>query len=369
MPSADHLIGASRKGNDTVVRAIKVSLREATKAKLGRLTALRREVRSCTQEYINSLWDLPGKLDAETMRRILDSSLSYRHRSNCLKVALEMIIATNRAFKATGILASRPNFSGAVQLSSLVCKVEKGRGSFDYVLKFSGMKKRAPIVVPVKSHKRLNYWLSKPGAKLLQGCTLGANWAALWIKLPDHEVKDGRTLAVDLGINKLLVDSNNYRYGTEVKQVCARVRRCKPGSKGRLKASRARKDYINYSVKQLPWGNLGVLGIEDLTNLKKGKKPGRGKKFRKAIAPWTYRQAITRIEQLAQENRVLLVAVNPRNTSRTCPRCGLVAKENRIGENFQCVGCNYSADADFVGAQNILARTIGTSGQSMVAQC
>lgn len=352
-----------------MIRTVKVSLQETTQTKLGCLTALRREIRSCTQAFINSLWISPGKLDSETMRRVSSGSLSSRHRSNCLKISLETIVATKKAAKATGVLASKPKVSGAIRLSSLVCKIEKGKSSFDYVIKFSGLKKRTPIVVPVKSHKRLNYWLSKPGAKLLQGCTLGDNWAALWIKLPDHEVKDGKTLAVDIGINKLLVDSSNYRYGTKIKQVCARVRKCKPGSKGRLKASRARKDYINYAVKQIPWGNLGVLGIEDLNNLKKGKKPGRGKKFRKAIAPWTYRQAITRIEKLAQENRVLLVAVNPRNTSRTCPRCGLVAKENRIGENFQCVGCNYSADADFVGAQNILARTIGTSGQSMVAQC
>lgn len=350
-------------------RTVKISLKEMTQAKLGRLNALQREVQSCTQKYIDNLWIFPGKLDAVTKERITAGSLSARHRYNCLKVALEIVVLTKKAAKATGIRASKPEVSGAIRLSSLVCKVEKGKGSFDFVLKVSGLKKGIPIVIPFKSHKRLNYWLAKPGAKLLQGCTLGDTWAALWIELPDHEVKDGRTLAVDIGINKLLVDSSNYRYGTKIKQVCARVRRCKPNSKGRLKASRARKDYINYAVKQLPWGNLGVLGVEDLNNLKKGKKPGRGKKFRKAIAPWTYRQAITRIEQLAQENRVLLVAVNPRNTSRTCPRCGLVAKENRIGENFQCVGCNYSADADFVGAQNILARTIGTSGQSIVARC
>jgi IS605 OrfB family transposase len=303
------------------------------------------------------------------LRRISGGSLSYRHKANCLKVALETISSTKRSAKSIGTRASKPKISGAIRLSSLVCTIEKGKGSFDYVIKFSGLKKRKPIAIPVKSHKRLSYWLAKPGAKLLQGCTLGDTWAALWLEIPDQEVKEGKALAVDIGVNKLLVDSNNYRYGTKVKQVCARVRRCKPGSKGRLKASRARKDYINYSVKQLPWGNLGVLGIEDLKNLKKGKKPGRGKKFRKAIAPWTYRQAITRIEQLAQENRVLLVTVNPKNTSRTCPRCGLVAKENRRGENFLCVDCNYSADSDFVGAQNILARTLGNSGQSMVAQC
>jgi transposase len=122
-------------------------------------------------------------------------------------------------------------------------------------------------------------------------------------------------------------------------------------------------------VKRLPWATLGSLGVENLKNLKLGKKPGRGKTFRKAIAPWTYRQAIARIEMLAQENRVRLVAVDPRNTSRTCPFCKTVAKESRRAERFCCVSCGFSADADHVGAVNVLVRAHPNSGQSMVARC
>ena len=126
--------------------------------------------------------------------------------------------------------------------------------------------------------------------------------------------------------------------------------------------SRARRNYINREVKKLPWDSIEVLGVENLKHLKTGKKPGRGKNFRKAIAPWTYRQALARIECLAQENRVRLVAVDPRNTSRMCPRCGSVASENRRGEDFRCVRCHYSADADFVGALNVLVKTRGELG-------
>lgn len=348
-------------------RSIKISLALATVTKLRRLQALKYEIHSCIQAYVDSLWLIPGKLDASTLNRIPGGSLSYRHHANCLKIALEIVIATKKAAKAIGHRAGLPQVSGAIRLSSLVAKVEKGRGSFDYVLKISGLTKGNPIVIPFKSHSRLNYWLSKPGAKLLQGCTLGDTWAALWIDIPDQTEKFGEVLAVDIGINKLLVDSNGNEYGKDTKAICARVRRCRPGSRGRLRASRARKDYINNSVKKLPWDSIGILGIENLKNLKKGKKSNRSKNFRKAIAPWTYRQAITRITQLAQENRVRLVVVDPRNTSRTCPSCGLVAKENRRGEDFLCIRCNYSADADLVGAQNILARTLGNSGQSMVA--
>ncbi|PYC77378.1 transposase, partial [Streptomyces tateyamensis] len=52
-----------------------------------------------------------------------------------------------------------------------------------------------------------------------------------------------------------------------------------------------------------------------------------------------------------------VIAVDPRNTSRTCPRpeCGHVAKENRPNqETFHCVSCGHQAHADTVGATNVL---------------
>ncbi|MFJ9251136.1 RNA-guided endonuclease InsQ/TnpB family protein [Streptomyces sp. NPDC101776] len=50
-----------------------------------------------------------------------------------------------------------------------------------------------------------------------------------------------------------------------------------------------------------------------------------------------------------------VIAVNPRNTSRTCPECGHTAKENRpTQEKFHCLACGHTAHADTVGATNVL---------------
>ena len=50
-----------------------------------------------------------------------------------------------------------------------------------------------------------------------------------------------------------------------------------------------------------------------------------------------------------------LIKVDPRNTSRTCPRCGLVSAENRKSQTtFACIGCGYRSNADEVGAINVL---------------
>lgn len=50
-----------------------------------------------------------------------------------------------------------------------------------------------------------------------------------------------------------------------------------------------------------------------------------------------------------------LIAVPPQNTSRTCPCCGHIAKDNRKTQSaFECVQCGFSENADVVGAINVL---------------
>ena len=52
----------------------------------------------------------------------------------------------------------------------------------------------------------------------------------------------------------------------------------------------------------------------------------------------------------------LVLVVDPRNTSRTCPACGHVSAENRKTQAvFLCVRCGHAADADVNAARNILA--------------
>ena len=54
---------------------------------------------------------------------------------------------------------------------------------------------------------------------------------------------------------------------------------------------------------------------------------------------------------------VSFVAVDPRNTSRTCPECGNIDKANRRSQaEFACTGCGFASNADHVGARNIASR-------------
>ncbi|WP_037603331.1 RNA-guided endonuclease InsQ/TnpB family protein [Streptacidiphilus rugosus] len=64
---------------------------------------------------------------------------------------------------------------------------------------------------------------------------------------------------------------------------------------------------------------------------------------------------LTILTSKAESAGRVVVAVDPRNTSRTCPSCGHTAKENRpTQETFHCVSCGHRAHADTVGAINVL---------------
>ena len=55
------------------------------------------------------------------------------------------------------------------------------------------------------------------------------------------------------------------------------------------------------------------------------------------------------------------IKVDAKNTSRTCPSCNHIAKENRESQAvFHCVACGHQDNADSVGALNVLRRGLAT---------
>lgn len=345
-------------------RACRVSLDFATATKRHEISRLLEAYRGAVNFYIRSLWQTPGSLNGATLARLPTehTRLLSMHKDQALCQALTIVSSTRKAAKVTGIDPSRPQFKGMAVLCHGV-NVEAGRGSFDLVVRLSTLRRGQRITIPTRKTAVLNKWLAMPGARLIQGCALSEKAIVVWVEFPEPEArKDGDVIGVDVGINKLIATSDGKFIGKDWREISAKVRCCRPGSKGKRRARIMRDHYINRMVKQLPWHRMSAIGFEDLLNLKRGKQKGRGKGFRKAAAPWTYRRVRQRIECLAPENRVRLVAVNPRGTSRTCPECGEDDRRNRNGETFRCVSCDHTADADFVGARNIRYRAVAALG-------
>ena len=163
-------------------------------------------------------------------------------------------------------------------------------------------------------------------------------------------------------MNKFLTVKDDHRsayLGREYRELQKRIRRSKPNSKGRERLLTERDHVIGRTLNAIPWGHIDVLGIEDLKGITRGK--GRVcKEFRKQRLPWAHRRVLERMVAKAQENRVLLVAVHPANTSRECPNidCRCASALNRKGESFRCVACGHTEDADRVGAGNIRSKTL-----------
>ncbi|MFI6401660.1 RNA-guided endonuclease InsQ/TnpB family protein [Streptomyces sp. NPDC050548] len=75
----------------------------------------------------------------------------------------------------------------------------------------------------------------------------------------------------------------------------------------------------------------------------------------KSIADAGWGVFLTILHAKAESAGREVIAVDPRNTSRTCPECGHTARENRLTqEKFHCVACGHTAHADTVGATNVL---------------
>lgn len=348
-----------------MTRAIKVSLEFATGFKRQQICALLQAYRAAVNFYIGVLWRGGGHFDGATLALLTSTRLSERYKSQALKQAFECVSSTKKSAREIGVEASLPYFEGRAILDAKCISVEEGRGSFDLVLRLSTLHKGHKIDIPTKKTAVLNEWMKQPGAQLIQGCGLSEDSLLLWVKIPTQPEKkreEGEVRGIDIGANKLLACSDGTFLGTEFNAISRKIRRREKGSKSIKRAYAERENYINRTLNQLPWDQISVLGHEILKNLKKGKKKGRGKAFRKALAPWTYRRVTERLCNKAEENRVLLVPVVAAYTSQTCPACGSCKRENRRGESFKCLACGYAGDADTVGSLNVLARTLRTIG-------
>lgn len=75
---------------------------------------------------------------------------------------------------------------------------------------------------------------------------------------------------------------------------------------------------------------------------------------------WAFYQFRQLLEYKATMNKSLVIAVNPKYTSQTCPKCGHIEKANRDKKKhiFCCKNCNYQSNDDRIGAMNLWRKGI-----------
>jgi len=131
-----------------------------------------------------------------------------------------------------------------------------------------------------------------------------------------------------------------------------------------IKISDARKDYLHKASTAIS-KNHAVVYVEDLkiANMSKSNTgsavaPGRNVNAKsglnKSILDQGWYEFCKQLEYKLLWSGGRLIKVPPQNTSRTCPECGCVSKENRKSQSvFKCIKCSYKENADYVAAINI----------------
>ena len=122
---------------------------------------------------------------------------------------------------------------------------------------------------------------------------------------------------------------------------------------------RSKNHEISRQIINIAIENKRAIAIENLSGIRERIKGT--KKTRRMLHGWSFRQLadfITYKARLAGLPDVL--AVDPRETSRKCPKCQYVSRSNRKSqERFKCNECRYESNADRVGAMNIAQRATG----------
>lgn len=102
-----------------------------------------------------------------------------------------------------------------------------------------------------------------------------------------------------------------------------------------------------------------TLVFEDLTGIRDNAK-ARGKSNRRRLHSWSFARLGSFVSYKAALLGVRVAHIDPADTSRRCPGCGLIDKKNRRTQStFRCVRCGYERNADLVASWNIRDAHLG----------
>jgi putative transposase len=179
-------------------------------------------------------------------------------------------------------------------------------------------------------------------------------------------------LGIDLGVTNIAVDSDGEVHsGRAIKNVRYRYQRLRKKlqvkgtkrSRHRLKSlagqeARFAKDVNHCLSKRIvakAKRTKRAIAVEDLTHIRTRVRARRSQ--RATLHAWSFAQLQAFIAYKAQLSGVPVHRVDPRNTSRTCPKCGCIARTNRKTQSsFVCTSCGFAGLADVIAAGNIASR-------------
>lgn len=183
-----------------------------------------------------------------------------------------------------------------------------------------------------------------------------------------------QVVGIDLGVNFIATcyDSQGkctYYLGRPIKDKRSNYKRLRKqlqqvgtaSARRKLKQMAGRENRwmqdVNHCVSKAlveKYGANTLFVLEDLTGIR-GTTERVRIRDRYEMVSWSFYQLRKMIEYKAIAHGAKVIAVDPRFTSQTCPKCGHRNKANRDKKNhhFCCKGCGYQSNDDRIAAMNL----------------
>ncbi len=361
-----------------ITRSSKTSLKFMTKKKQQTFATIFEEYTRVVNKFIDFFWDhseivLKTQITASVYHQV-DSWFTARMKQCAAREALDMVQSARKITtrKKTAVereveeLLGEPlpyipvkpaHYGKKMTLTAQVARIEEGRNTFDLWLILSSVGNGITLSLPLKRHRHLNqFWHWKHASTIV----ITPEYVQLSFETKTGPKKDaGQCVGIDIGINHLLATSEKELFGSEIKSLIATIKQKTQGSKAYTRAKKTLSCYLHKVVKDyFATHDLRLVVVEHLREMKQGKPNNRSKAFRKTLSHWNYKELLDIIQMRCEEHRVSFRSVNPYHTSQRCPRCGHTQRENRCGEEFHCLQCDFEEQADIVGSMNILQRCL-----------
>jgi putative transposase len=206
-------------------------------------------------------------------------------------------------------------------------------------------------------------------------CREGAYYLAISVKTEAKPTSEpSGFLGVDLGIKNIASDSDGRlyaggrlrRYRKRSRRLRRRLQALRTRGARRLLVKRRRKErrhatHVNHCIsKKIVAAAEGTgrgVAVEELTGIRDRTTVRRAD--RAEHSGWAFHQLRSFLEYKCAEKGIPFVAVEARNTSRTCPACGCVDPRNRPSQaEFRCIDCALEGHADLFAAQEVARRAV-----------
>ena len=322
------------------------------------------EYRRVVNEIIKELWGesrFSGKFVAQID---VNTWLSARMKQCAAKQALQIVKSQRKKDPEDRTIPVLNKL--VMDLDERFVQFHEDNNTFDLWIRLSSIGDKTILWLPSKKHEHFHKfrnkgWKQRKGVRIILSPERGLIAYVYFEKPEPVKRTTGRKVGIDIGYKKLVVTSEGEIIGDGLERVILKTVGKKRNSKAYKRCLRERDALVNKAVKKFIDDDIKTVVVEDLKNVKHGKKGKMSRKTNNKLQYWAYRRFLDCLELCCEEHGVRVLKVNPAFTSQTCHACGNVDKKARRGELYKCPVCGLTTDADYNAARNILFCGLGVA--------